>query len=529
MKSLTRPARAGGVRTAFAFVLGCVPTLLVLATAGAIGWWGHRHEWTVPKFSQLNGKLEEKDDWCAEHSVPESACVECDERRLPRPKAMGWCKLHGIPECTLCNPALAQLAATPEVSAADRGRAKRALDFAPRPENNPICKTQLRRVQLADEAAVEKAGVAVEPVGFAPAVEFVAAPGEIGYDPTRVVHLSSRAPGTVWRVFKQLGARVKQGDVLALVDAAEVGKAKSELLLSFAAVQSKAQTLASVKSSGGAVPEARLREADAASREAEIRLNAARQALVNFGLPLDRAALQGATAEQLEARIHFLGIPAEVRGALDAAATTSNLLPLVAAMDGTIVSRDIVAGEVVDSARILFEVVDTRFLWITFDLKGEDAKRLKLGLPVRFKPDADADELAGKLAWISTQADPKTRTVKARADLPDPDGKQRANSFGAGRVILRDEPTAVTVPNEALQSDGCCQLVFVRDKDYLKPDAPKVFHVRKVRTGAKTDTHTEIPAGVLPGELVATKGSGLLLSELLRGNLGEGCACHAKK
>ena len=83
----------------------------------------------------------------------------------------------------------------------------------------------------------------------------------------------------------------------------------------------------------------------------------------------------------------------------------------------------------------------------------------------------------------------------------------------------------MSVPNEAVQWEGCCNVVFVRDKDYLKEGSPKVFHVRKVRLGAKDEKNTEIIAGVLPGEWVATGGSGLLLNELLRDNLGEGCAC----
>ena len=50
-----------------------------------------------------------------------------------------------------------------------------------------------------------------------------------------------------------------------------------------------------------------------------------------------------------------------------------------------------------------------------------------------------------------------------------------------------------------------------------------------VRTAARTDTASEV-VGVLPGELVVTAGSGLLLTELLRGSLGDGCACcHPKK
>ena len=52
-----------------------------------------------------------------------------------------------------------------------------------------------------------------------------------------------------------------------------------------------------------------------------------------------------------------------------------------------------------------------------------------------------------------------------------------------------------------------------------------MFHVRTVRLGAKNEKFTEIIAGVLPGEVVATKGSDVLRAELLKNNLGEGCCC----
>ena len=66
--------------------------------------------------------------------------------------------------------------------------------------------------------------------------------GEIDYDQTRVAHLSSRVQGTVWRVEEELGHAVKQGDVLALVDAAEVGRAKTEILQAAAQVDVKEKT-----------------------------------------------------------------------------------------------------------------------------------------------------------------------------------------------------------------------------------------------------------------------------------------------
>ena len=84
----------------------------------------------------------------------------------------------------------------------------------------------------------------------------------------------------------------------------------------------------------------------------------------------------------------------------------------------------------------------------------------------------------------------------------------------------------MVVPTESLHWEGDCHVVFVRDKDFAKADSPKVFHVRKVRPGVSESTQagsvTEIIAGLLPGEQVATANSGILRTELLKNNLGEG-------
>jgi cobalt-zinc-cadmium efflux system membrane fusion protein len=520
------PRRSNPIGAGVKFLAGSVPTLLVLAAAGAVFWWGHHSGWTLPKFSEMRGQAAPADDWCAEHGVPESVCVECNPSLLPKAPDYGFCKVHGVPNCPLEHPDVAQLAVTPTITPADFERAAKALAFAPRPTINPNCKTQERRIQFANAAAADKAGVAVEPVWTGPVIESVGAPGEVTYDPTKVAHLSARAPGAVRTVFKHLGDTVAPGDVLALVDAAEVGKAKSDLLLAFADLQLKQLALASVTSVGQAVPEVRRQEVEAAATAAQIRVTAACQALTNLGLQLDERDIRSLTPDQLMAKLRLLGIPADIAtvAAVDGKTASTNLLPLVAPMAGTISSRDVVAGEVVDATRVLFEVVDASSLWLTLDLKGEDARRVAPGQTVRFTPDNGQGEVTGTLVYKSTQADVKTRTIKVRADLPNPGGRLPANTFGAGRVILREEPNAIVVPNAAIQWDGCCNVVFVRDKNYLKSKY-KVFHVRKVRVGAKTDTTTEIVAGVLPGELVATAGSGVMLTELLRGELGAGCGC----
>jgi cobalt-zinc-cadmium efflux system membrane fusion protein len=502
-----------------------MPQLVVFSTLGGLLLWGHVTGWTIPKFSALIGRGDaEAKEWCGAHGVPESQCVECNPALLPRPKTFGWCEVHGVHECTLCHPELAQLTDYAGVTSADLAQAKRALEFAERPKNSKKCKLHERRLQFASEEAVDKAGVGVEAVWRTRVVEAVSGNGEILHDPTRTARLSARVPGTVFRVYKQAGDAVRQGEVLALVDAAEVGKAKSEFLTALVQLRLKIETLRRYDETfrSGALPESSYRNQAAAVSEARIRLTTSKEAMTNLGLPVDVESLKSVPQEELADRLRFLGLPEVVARSLEPQKTTGNLVAITAPFDGVVVARDIVAGEVVDTSKVLFLVVDPRQVWLNLSMRLEDARLLALGQRVQFRADGSKEESIGAVAWISPQADLKTRTIPVRVVLANPEGRLRANTFGLGKLILREEPQAIVVPSEAVHWEGDCFVVFVRDKDFLKPGAPKVFHTRTVRVGVRDGDNIEIIAGVLPHELVAAKGSGTLRAELLRGNLGEG-------
>jgi cobalt-zinc-cadmium efflux system membrane fusion protein len=503
-----------------------VPPLLIFTALGGLLAWGHTSGWTLPKFSALRGESAvQADDWCAEHNVPESECVECRFGLMPRPKPYGWCKEHGVHECPLHHPDVAQLLTPPVVTAEDLDRAGRALATADRPGNNSKCSLHKRRIQFLSAEAVEKAGIEVEPVWTAPVVDAVAANAEVTYDPTRTARLSSRAPGTVFRAFKQLGDPVRAGEVIALVDAAEVGRLKADLLQGMVQTRLKERTLEVMRAAAGAVPERTVTETEAALSEARIRVAAAGQSLTNLGLPIEPNALGKLPDEELSRRLRFLGLPDAVADTLDPKTVSGNLLPISSPIDGVVVTRDAVAGEVVDTAKVLFQVVDARRMWLTLDLREEDARLVRLGQAVLFRPVGGKAEVAGAIAWLSPETDHKTRTLKVRAALDNDGGHLKSNTFGPARIVLREESKAVVVPTAAVHWEGDCHVVFVRDKHFLTPGCPKVFHTRTVRVGTRDDRQTEIISGVLPGELVAVKGSTALRAELLRGNLGEGCEC----
>lgn len=505
------------------WLVQALPTTLVLAAMGAVAIWGHHSGWSVPTFAALVRKdAAAADDWCPAHAVPESICVECNPALLPKGKEYGWCKVHGVHECPLEHPDVAQLQTSPQVTPEDLARAQRALATLDRPENNSKCKLHLRRVQFASVEAFQRAGIEVEPVWRGPMTECLLANGEITYDQTRVARVSSRLGGAVWRLDKKVGDAVQKGEVVALVESAEVGRAKTEFLQAFTELRFKTETYQSLQTASASVTGQRLRDAALAVSAGQIRLLSARQALVNLGLPIELAALKDFSEAQLVAAMQFLGLPDSVRQSLDGNTTTANLLPVKSPLTGVIVGREAVAGEVVDTAKVLLVVADISGMWLTLNVRQEDARRVRAGQEIRLRPHGETEEVSARINWISTAIDEKTRTIMSRADLPNAGGRLRDHAFGMGRIVLREEKETIIVPHEAVHSDGDCSVVFVRDKNFLGESSPKVFHTRSVRTGARDDRHIEIIAGVLPGEIVATKGSGTLRAELLKSGLGEG-------
>ncbi|MCI0460246.1 MAG: efflux RND transporter periplasmic adaptor subunit [Gemmataceae bacterium] len=498
-------------------LFGMVPTLLALGLLATVGAWGYFHDWKIPKFGELLGEKEEEDkDWCEQHSVPQSICVECQDREAKR-QPPPWCAVHGVHDCPFENPKVAQLPNNPQLDPADLARSQQALAFKPRPENDSKWGDRPRRLQFPSREAFERMAITVQPVKRGRVVEYVSAAGEIHYEHTKIARLSARLPGTVWRVCKQLGEPVKKDEVVALIDSAEVGRARTEYLQAISQLALRELTLKRLEQAG-TTPEARMFDAVAAVQEGQLRLLTAEQVLGNLGLPVRTEEWKGLPPAEVARRLHLLGLPDSVAKTLDARGTTANLLPVMAPLDGVVVAREAVVGEVTDPTRVLLTVSDTREMCLELYVRQEEMTHVKIGRKVLFRPDAfakDEEDQKGTISWISPGVDDKTRTVRVRAHLQNPHGRLRSHTFGSGRIIVRAEDQGIVVPARAVHWDGSSHVVFVQDRDFEDREAKQLwFHVRSVRVGARDEEQTEIIAGVLPGERVAVEGSGLLANRL---------------
>jgi multidrug efflux pump subunit AcrA (membrane-fusion protein) len=172
--------------------------------------------------------------------------------------------------------------------------------------------------------------------------------------------------------------------------------------------------------------------------------------------------------------------------------------------------------------------------------------RLALGQEVVFTARATGQTATGVLRWLSPEVDPRTRTVRCRADVYNPTCQLRPGTFGRARIAV-NRRTAATVPASALQWDGKSFRVFVKKDD-------KTFEPMLVLPGVRKGERTELldprpvqaagmvgwlaaPAGPwqalagwrggdavlvpLPqGARVATAGSHVLKSEMLKSRIG---------
>jgi cobalt-zinc-cadmium efflux system membrane fusion protein len=439
-----------------------VPTVVILGLLGGLAWWGHVNSWKIGGAAKVAGDAREEGGE--------------DEGRTR----------VEVDPCTAAACGLGYVRARP---------------------------TDRLRVEFPSPEDVEKAGMKTEEVTTRPVEQSVAAVGELDFDRARYAVLAPRAAGTVWHVFVRPGESVKQGQPLALVESAEVGRAKSEFLTSLVQVKTRKENVEALERATGSIPPPQLREAKAALREANIKLFNDHQALVNLGFEFAIKDVEKLTDEEAGQKLSALDVPESMRRMTHEDGMTANLLPLKAPFDGVIVSQRKVKGEAVGPTEPQFVLADLGKLSLVLNVRPDEADKLKAGDAVYFRAAGMDEDVSGKVAWVSPEVDEKTRVVVARAEIDNAGGKLRPRTFGAARVVTEQNPGALTVPNDAVQTDEGVRYVFVRLDE-------TTFQARRVEVGVRQDRFTQIVRGVAAGETVVTTGSHALKSELFKDRIG---------
>ncbi len=130
------------------------------------------------------------------------------------------------------------------------------------------------------------------------------------------------------------------------------------------------------------------------------------------------------------------------------------------------------------------------------------------------------EPVAGTVTWVAPMVDERTRLVRARAQIPNPDGLLRQGMFAEVDASLSSPAHALRVPASAVQRVGDRPFVFVRRESDL-------FAARRVQVEARLPSdELVISAGIDQDDDVVVAGGFSLKSALLASRLGAGCSDH---
>ena len=339
-------------------------------------------------------------------------------------------------------------------------------------------------------------------------IQTISGTGYIEFDSLRKGSISSKAPGVVSRILKKQGDKVLKGEIIAIIDSHDVGKAKTDFMQSLVLKDNRKKSMERGQLAAAVIPERQIRELEMVFREIEIKLLADLQALINFGFTIETVDYKNLSDADIFKKICEIGIPESVikeyKGSLSA-----NLLPLKAPFDGQIITVIKGIGENVGPTDAQCILADASKLVLIFNLPLDAVQLVKVGQDFRFKAELVEDQIiTGKIDWVSPELDDKTHTVKVRASFANPDGKVRPNTFGKGDIQVGKQAKAIIVPDSCIQYMSNKPFVFVRLNDLS-------FQAKAVELGIRNGDKMQITKGLLAGEKVVFTGSNMLRAELL--------------
>lgn len=433
-------------------------------------------------------------DWCFEHRVPESICTKCNPALVDQFKSRNdWCVEHGLPEshCRLCNPGIA----FPQEAAIRAMQPELDLGVSVFfPGNQALCATDGAVIQFASEETFSRTGLTVEPARTTTEIAEIEAPAEVVFDQASAAMVTLPVRASVVHWMKEPGEIVREGQMIALCESPETSRIKGEYLEACADADKhvKDQKRQEELFRRNLIDAATFEQAQSEAKSAEARRQKSEGELRALGL--DDADLSEVRAGKLTARF--------------ALRSPSN---------GALVERSAPLGVALEEGTELATVADPNKLWIEARVRDTDLRRIGLGQSAVFTTEGrHLDRVEARVIWVSQYLDPLTRTGVVRVRPVADASTLRANQFGHLDFIEQTVETSVLVPRDAVQWEGCCHVVFVREaQDRYRP--------RKVTIAKADNAHYRVLSGLSPDEWVVVHGSFLLKTELKKSSIGAGC------
>lgn len=284
--------------------------------------------------------------------------------------------------------------------------------------------------------------------------------------------IGAEVAGRVTRVLAFTGRKVKQGELLAEIDAQDFE------------IQSRAD-VAEIK---------RLQ----ALLDNQERVVQRQQKLVAQGF-ISQNAVDEALAQRAVLREQL----SAARARAESTGRSLGKTRVVAPVDGEIESQVVASGDYVKVGDPLFTLVGMQRMRAHLLFPESAANRIRPGLKVRLEsPAAPGRMIETRIDEIKPTVNAGNRALDAIVRFEAADGAFRGGGSVNARVVISVKENALMIPEQSMVLRPAGKVVYVVKKQRVEQ--------RVVETGLKQDGLQEVVKGLEAGEVIATDGAGFL-------------------
>lgn len=318
-------------------------------------------------------------------------------------------------------------------------------------------------------------------------VDTVSSPGKVEANANRLAHVTLPLTGRVTDIYAKIGDFVRQGQPILTVESPDADVAVSSSRQAEATLTQAKSALAKSQMDldrqkdlfeHGAVPQKEVLNGQAV--------------VVHMQAAVEQAQ---ATGEQARRRLQILGV-----------STFGQRITVNAPISGKVLDMSVAIGEFRNDLSVsLLTIADLSSVWITSDVQETSIRLVRAGEPVRIELSAYPGEtFRGRVTMIGDVVDPQTRTVKVRAEMPNPNGRLKPEMFGNVRLAERNE-LCPTVPAAAVMATDGKAVVW-------RETSRGVFDKVTVTLGAQTEVRVAVVSGLKAQDRIVVDGVMLLIA-----------------
>ena len=344
-----------------------------------------------------------------------------------------------------------------------------------------------QELTLTTEEAT-KAGIKVEPIKAEKLASSISVTATIQADQDRIARVSPRTEARITSAPAKLGDRVRAGQVLASLDSVDVGEAYANLV--------QAQS------------ELRIAEAD---------LQRAQSLVADEIIPRKDFLRAQSEREKASAAVRAASDKLRMLGGNPGAAGRGvSGFSVTSPFAGTVIEKKATVGDLASPSEPLFTVADLSRVWIVADLPEAAISKVRVGAQAKVAvPSYPSEMFGGRVSHIGAVLNKETRTVAARIEVPNADGRLKPDMFATATIeVSGDNREVISLPDPAIVIMQGQPSVFVFEQG--------AYVAKPVQPGERAGGRTTVTSGIKPGEQVVTAGAYELKARKQKSQLGHG-------